>query len=80
MVLFHMQKQINNTKLKMKFYDKNKKPEGEVFVLKNNVNRRVTRRWEGGALPCHFLKIQKSALIWRKKCPDCGHLLEKFVI
>lgn len=34
MVLFHMQKQINNTKLKMKFYDKNKKPEGEVFVLK----------------------------------------------
>ena len=21
-----------------------------------------------------FWKLEKSTLIWRKKCPDCGHL------
>ena len=31
-------------------------------------------------LPCPFLKIEKNALIFGKKDPDCAHLWDKFCI
>ena len=34
----------------------------------------------GGGISCPFLKIETSALILVKKCPDCDYLSLKFSI
>ena len=45
-----------------------------------HLNRLVTRKREGGGLPCPFSKIGKKCLNLGKKCPDFGHLWVIFLI
>ena len=44
------------------------------------VSRCVTKGGEGEEFRALFRKLEKSALIFRKKCPDYGHLWIKFPI
>ena len=48
-----------------------KKEDSNIF---KDMNKRVTREWEGGGLPCPLLETGKSCHNIQKKCPENGHV------
>ena len=64
-----------------KFSNLNLFDERGLSCFKYLIDRRATRGGGGGEVyPSYFQKLKKSALIYEKKRPDCGHLWVKFLI